>query len=152
MLKIYYSKPVALDEIEKAIRENFGIDVKDAGMLPMPEKAYEVARGQYNAAFLVSILPPYSIWIVDEDIYVDNMNFVFGLAMQNRAVVSCYRLPSNAMIAKEVVHEVGHIFGLSHCKNECVMQFSNSLAEAMKKPGKLCEKCKRKIRKNNFSN
>jgi|Deesub1362A_J573_1020465.scaffolds.fasta_scaffold03434_2 archaemetzincin len=147
MLKIYYSRPIALDEIEKAIRKNFGISVKDAGMLPIPEKAYDITRRQYNAAFLVSILPPYSIWIVDKDIYVDNMNFVFGLAMQNRAVVSCYRLPSDTMIAKEVVHEVGHIFGLLHCKNECVMQFSNSLAEAMKKPIKLCEECKRKLRR-----
>ncbi len=116
-------------------------------MLPMLERAYNPERKQYNAAFLVSILPPYSVWIVDKDIYVDNMNFVFGLAMQNRAVVSCYRLPSDAMIAKEVVHEVGHIFGLPHCKNKCVMQFSNSLAEAMKKPSKLCEECKRRIRK-----
>jgi len=90
-------------------------------------------------------IPPYSIWIVDKDIYVDKMNFVFGIAWQRKAIISTYRLPDE-IIPKEVVHEVGHIFGLEHCRNHCVMQFSNSLTEAMAKPSKLCNECKRKLK------
>jgi len=50
------------------------------------------------------------------------------------------------MIEKEVIHELGHIFGLPHCKNKCVMQFSNSLAEAMEKPSHFCQECIKKLK------
>jgi archaemetzincin len=72
------------------------------------------------------------------------MNFVFGVAMQSRAIVSSFRT-GEKLIPKEVVHEVGHIFGLSYCKNYCVMQFSNSVMKAIAKPDILCEKYERKL-------
>ncbi|RLF43658.1 MAG: peptidase [Thermoplasmata archaeon] len=147
-IKIYYSKSLALNKIGRAVKENFGAEIEDAGMKSILEEAYDRIRKQYDAVLLASHLPPYSLWIVDKDIYVDKMNFVFGLAFQNRAIISTYRLPSDEMIVKEVVHELGHVFGLPHCKNKCVMQFSNSLAEAMKKPSKLCNECKKKIKRN----
>ena len=138
---------MALDKIEKAVKENFGVEIEDAGIRKISEEAYNRVRKQYDAVLLAALLPFHSLWIVDKDIYANKMNFVFGLAMRGRAIISSYRLPSDEMLAKEVVHELGHVFGLPHCKNKCVMQFSNSLMEAMKKPSKLCEKCKKKINK-----
>ncbi|MCD6474436.1 MAG: hypothetical protein J7K47_06010 [Thermoplasmata archaeon] len=64
--------------------------------------------------------------------------------MQSRAIVSSFRT-GEKLIPKEVVHGVGYIFGLSHCKNYCVMQFSNSVMEAIAKPDILCEKCEKNL-------
>ena len=43
---------------------------------------------------------------------------------QEKAILFQQRIP------KEVVHELGHLFKLSHCdKRYCVMHFSNSLKD-----------------------
>ena len=47
--------------------------------------------------------------------------------------------------SKEAIHEIGHVLGLKHCKNNCVMQFSNTLYEAKAKPSILCNNCKKII-------
>jgi archaemetzincin len=46
------------------------------------------------------------------------------------------------MVAKECVHEAGHVLGMDHCKNNCVMRFSNSIEDAENKPDVLCARCK----------
>ena len=55
--------------------------------------------------------------------------------------------PDNSLfyqrISKEAVHELGHSFGLGHCKNKkCVMHFSNSLSDTDIKTSNLCNVCK----------
>ncbi|MBN1456049.1 MAG: hypothetical protein JW945_07345 [Methanomicrobia archaeon] len=74
------------------------------------------------------------------------MNFVFGLAHTGTAaVLSPHRLYSEELIVKEEIHELGHVPGLQHCTNECVMHYSNSLTEAEAKPARLCERCRAHI-------
>ncbi len=145
-MKFFYSKDLDFQKIADALKENFGVEIEDAGFLALPEDVYNKKRKQYNAKYLMRFIPDFSIWIVDADIYVEGMNFIFGLAMANRAIVSCYRIPDE-IIAKEVVHEVGHLFGLSHCKNDCVMKFSNSVKDAIMKPSFLCNECKKKLKR-----
>jgi archaemetzincin len=50
-------------------------------------------------------------------------------------------------IAKEIIHEVGHLKGFNHCKNKrCVMAFSNSIYDTDFKDYKFCNECKRRLK------
>ncbi len=46
---------------------------------------------------------------------------------------------------KLILHELGHLLGLGHCVNYCVMRFSNNLLELDEKPDEFCEECKYKL-------
>ena len=46
----------------------------------------------------------------------------------------------------EVLHELGHVFGLDHCERiDCVMWFSNTLVQTDRKDLQFCERCAEKI-------
>ena len=148
-----------VSEVIEALEAVFMIEpggeaiVKDAD-----RDAYDRNRMQYNASILLNSITTtwrakattktktassFYLWIVSEDIFVRGMNFVFGVAKPGKgAVLSTCRLDSLDLIKKEAIHEMGHVFGLQHCSNKCVMQFSNSVYEAKKKPAELCDKCK----------
>ncbi|MDI6897088.1 MAG: peptidase [Methanocella conradii] len=134
--------------VARRLQEVYGVSTVDRGKLDMYEGAYDVKRRQYDAHALLDYLirnmsSEHALWIVDGDIYYDHLNFVMGLAMYNLAgVVSTYRLFSADMVAKEAVHEAGHILGLGHCKNDCVMRFSSSIADAERKQPGLCARCR----------
>jgi archaemetzincin len=141
--------------VARRLQEVYGAATIDRGKLDIYEGAYNARRRQYDAHALLDYLirnmsSEHAIWLVDGDIYYGHLNFVMGLAMYHLAgVVSTYRLFSAEMVAKEAVHEAGHILGLDHCKNDCVMRFSSSIADAERKQPGLCARCrdllKRKI-------
>ncbi|MHC1635213.1 MAG: archaemetzincin family Zn-dependent metalloprotease [Candidatus Methanospirareceae archaeon] len=114
--------------------------------------AYNARRKQYNASILLDYArkrrgEAVFLWMVSDDIYIEGTNFVFGIAKDGEgAVLSLYRLHTAELIKKEALHEMGHVFGLEHCRNLCVMQFSNSLYEAMMKPAEFCEDCKKLLK------
>jgi len=39
--KVYYTKRVDLEAIEKALRENFDVAIEDAGFLALPKKCFK---------------------------------------------------------------------------------------------------------------
>jgi len=95
--------------------------------------------------------------ICDLDAYSDQLNFVFGQAHLDGSISAIYlsRLRQEfyglnsdeslfcQRIVKEAVHELGHVFGLNHCRNtKCVMYFSNSLADTDVKTSQFCNICK----------
>jgi archaemetzincin len=121
------------------------------------EDGYDPARGQWRAeAMLERCVVPhgsldgYAVGLTTKDLYVQSLNFVFGLALGEKkaAIVSMYRLMQGsratvaARVAKETIHEVGHLQGLAHCEDErCVMWFSNTLAETDRKGAMFCSRC-----------
>jgi archaemetzincin len=88
--------------------------------------------------------------VTDVDLFVPELNFVFGEADARRgvAIFSLARLHTDGRRARtvflkraatEAVHELGHTYGLDHCADSCcVMWFSNTLAETDRKGLAMC--------------
>jgi len=133
--------------------------------MPVPSEAFNKTRQQYRSDIILSKVHDYALkdealdyllGIMDVDIFVSELNFVFGEAEcpGKAALISLWRLrpefygqASNMelfleRITKEAVHEVGHSLGLRHCSNPfCVMYFSNSIFETDRKQSLFCTKC-----------
>ena len=49
----------------------------------------------------------------------------------------------HARLVKECVHEIGHTFGLTHCRNRgCVMGRANTIHDVDAKGDDLCRECR----------
>jgi archaemetzincin len=157
------------DKIMERLKDEVGgifrcpIEIK-AGFSDLTQ-AYNPERKQYFSSKLLASLEKSEgeervVGIADVDLYVPRLNFVFGEAdiVSGTAIVSLCRLkpeyyglaPDEALFleraTKEIVHELGHTFGLGHCPdNKCVMHFSNSLADTDVKESYFCNKCRPKI-------
>lgn len=139
----------------------FGIKCEVKLPIELTEDAYDPLRDQYLAAIILSNLKRMGfpeaekvLGIVGEDLYADELNFVFGQAELGGkySVVSVSRLrPSSPRqyenlfyerMLKECVHELGHTFGLGHCPDvRCVMHFSNTLRDTDVKSASFCKRC-----------
>ena len=137
-------------------------------VLGIPKTAYVAERDQYYAEFfLKEALKSFRdkdiekiLAVTKVNIFTDDLNFVFGVAQLNgrAALISLYMLdPRNygeqynerlffSRIVKEAVHELGHTYGLRHCKNlKCVMSFSNSVTDVDRKAKDFCDDCRVKL-------
>ena len=141
--------PLVLDLLNEELSEILQKPVRVGKGLDEVGYAYNPARNQFLSTAILKVLleqndlPGYEriLGVVDHDLYVPELNFVFGEASPRAAVLSLPRLretfyerPGNTglfrkRVLTEAVHELGHTYGLGHCrKASCVMFFSNSLA------------------------
>jgi len=156
-----------LTYLSNQIEKIFPFSVKIGKALPDPDYAYNRRRDQYKSDLILRRLQKLNlegaektIGVVDLDLYTPGLNFVFGLAsMGGKAALIAlprlrqqfYGLPKDEKLyysraVKEAVHELGHTFGLGHCKERgCVMHFSNSLADTDYKEKEFCEDCLDKL-------
>jgi len=154
-----------MEKLEDRVGGIFHCPVEtEAGFSDLAQ-AYNPERKQYHSSKLLASLGKAEreekvVGVADVDLYVPRLNFVFGEAdvLSGTAIVSLCRLrqdyyglaPDEALFleraTKEIVHEVGHTFGLEHCSNNrCVMHFSNSLADTDLKEAHFCRMCRPKI-------
>ena len=154
-----------VDKLKDRVGSIFQCPVETEAGFGELAQAYDPERKQYDSSKLLASLGKAKreeriVGIADVDLYVPGLNFIFGEADvgSGTAIVSLYRLrqeyygldPDEALFLeraiKEVVHELGHTFGLEHCpSNKCVMHFSNSLADTDVKEARFCDKCRPKI-------
>lgn len=124
---------------------------------------YNSDRKQYHSTEILRQLLPFTteneqhiLGIMDEDLYIPILTFVFGeaqlhgrcaLMSGHRLHQEYYGLPADETLylnrcEKEAVHELGHTLGLKHCENfECVMRYSNSIADIDIKRNIFCPNC-----------
>lgn len=125
---------------------------------------FDGQRRQYNADKLIQMVEEHyaadhqkTIGLFQVDLFIPVLTYIFGQAYLNgrTAVASGYRLGNerygilkspdqfSERFAKEVIHELGHSFGLVHCHtNACVMQASTYVEDIDLKGAKFCPKCK----------
>lgn len=137
-------------------------------IMSLPGWAYNEERKQYDASKLIDFLHAElncagekKIAICNIDLYASDLNFVFGVAQNGGGIciVSLHRLDPKlygkggdyekmcGRVVKEAVHELGHCYGLDHCRNEkCVMSFSNDVVAVDRKGKFFCENCAEKLR------
>jgi archaemetzincin len=149
--------------LEDRIRGIFNCPVEIGAGLNNLDYAYDRTRKQYRSSKLIASLNSSGrerdekiVGVTGADIFAPGLNFVFGEAdvASGTAVVSLCRLRQEyyglaadeelflERATKEIVHELGHTFGLGHCPNPgCVMHFSNSLADTDRKGAGFCDKC-----------
>jgi len=156
---------VRADVVERVVRwlrEALGLPVI-IGRIPIdPEDAFLANRGQYDARRLLLELNEHSasaavrlVGITESDLCNVILDFVFGEAQLdgNVAICSAYRLSEKGeaegreeatarRLMKVVLHELGHVFGLSHCEDEdCAMHEAKSLADIDRRSTRYCSSC-----------
>jgi archaemetzincin len=163
--------PVSIELVSSLIhplRSIFQTEVSlDVPMNNVVNSVYDDSRLQYNSTDLIRELlkrfpssPSKVVGITSVDLFVPILTYVFGEAHLDgtAAVVSTYRL-DNAVYGlepdpilffqrslTEIVHELGHTYGLYHCKNqECAMHSSTAVEDIDLKNAMLCEECKKQI-------
>ena len=128
---------------------------------------YSADRGQYNATLILAGLLRYHsdpeskiVGITRVDLFIPVLTFVFGQAQLDGpgALVSTHRLRSEfyglprdrerlvERTIKEVVHEVGHSFGLVHCQDyNCVMHAATYVEDVDLKSSRFCPSCESQL-------
>lgn len=128
------------------------------------EETYNVQRQQYFSTKIIeAVKSVYSeidgnvLIITEMDLFVPVLTHIFGEAeLRGRySIVSTCRLHEEFYTSernpelllertfKEIMHELGHNFGLLHCRDwQCVMHSSSGIEEVDLKHSLYCENCK----------
>jgi len=157
-----------IEELMQAVRQTFKIAPKLGKANISLERAFDAGRIQYNSSNILLQLidnPPQDalkmLAIVEVDLFIPILTFVFGEAQLNgqASIISLHRLnnkyyglPENKKLLterliKEAIHELGHNFGLIHCRDHrCVMKSSTYVEDIDFKSTELCPRCFEQLR------
>ena len=156
--------PTLVDPLQSIFSRDVIIDPPISRIVP---KAFDDSRGQHNSTEILRELldlPQTNskiLGVTSVDLFVPVLTYVFGEAQLDGSVsvVSTYRLDNTIYgleadpvlfferILKEAVHELGHSFGLYHCKNlDCAMHASTAVEDIDVKGAALCPACQSNIK------
>jgi len=157
-----------LRPLEERLRAAFGVDVEVRRPWFDPDRAYDPSRSQYNSTLLLAQLQGGAgaaygrvLGVAGVDLFIPVLSYVFGEAQLpgRAAVISLHRLapeiyglPADEArlierVEKEAIHELGHTYGLIHCRQPgCVMRPSTYVEEIDLKGTWFCAECGRAVR------
>ncbi len=163
ILPINFSDQDLLVSLSDTLKDVFGFPVSFLHRSFSLEEGRDPLRNQYHSTWILSQLlkqaPEESckvLGVTSVDLYIPVLTYVFGEAQLNgiAAVVSSYRLrdelyglPKNPKglkerLEKEAVHELGHTFGIIHCRDpECIMYSTTYAEEIDFKSINFCKVC-----------
>ena len=165
-----FYEPDFLENIAKAVRPELGfaVNIRD-GHIDLSE-FYDPARRQYNGNSLLKMVDTLSfpesfktLGIFNVDLYIPILTYIFGQAFLNgrSGIASLYRFSNERYgisgnnhyllerFRKEVIHELGHTFGLIHCPTIiCVMRSSTYVEDVDQKKQHLCHNCSAQLESN----
>ncbi len=158
-----FSNALLLGDIISELSNRFVSKISVIEMQLNAGKYLSKERGQYYSTGLIAdamnITGNYSgkiIILTEIDLYVPVLTFIFGEAQLNgkHSIVSACRLHEEfysgksddkilfERLMKEILHELGHTYGLRHCVNwDCVMHTSPGIEEVDIKGSDYCKRC-----------
>ena len=156
-------KEADLAEMESYVRDILPLDPRRQASMSVPPTAYDPRRGQYDGTVMLraglELCPPDAtrlLVVAGQDLFIPMLTFIFGQAQLDgkAAIVSLARLhqefhglpPRRELMMdrfrKEVLHELGHTFGLTHCPDAtCAMSLSINIENIDRKRDELCHDC-----------
>ena len=170
LISFGYFDADVLRNVADLVKKEFllNVNIKE-GHLDLSE-FYDPTRRQYNGVKLIHIVEDaYSsdfsktIGLFNVDLFIPILTFIFGQAFLNgrSGIASNYRLSNERYgikldeklvlerFIKEVIHELGHTFGLIHCHiPTCVMRSSTYVEDIDQKSMHLCLNCRDEYNKN----
>ncbi len=163
ILPLRFSDSQLLADLAATLSHAFKLPVAILDVPLSLKEGYDPVRNQYNSTWILSRILDLApseeckiLGVTGVDLYVPVLTFVFGEAQLNgkAAVVSSFRLrdelyglPKNPerlkeRLEKEAIHELGHTFGLIHCREpDCVMFTSTYAEEIDFKSKDFCNAC-----------
>lgn len=162
----YFGKDI-LEKTAEAVVYEFqaSVNLKD-GHLDLSD-FFDPNRRQYNGNTLLKLVDslPFpdslkTIGLFNVDLFIPILTFIFGQAFLNgrTGIASLYRFSNERYgmtgdneflldrFKKEVIHELGHTFGLIHCHNPiCVMRSSTYVEDIDQKNQQFCMKCREEL-------
>ncbi len=163
LLAIGNVPPPVLPWVEATISDWCPWPVQRLPALPFPEDSFDAKRGQYKSVDFMKALARNApadatriLGVTEGDLAIPTLTFVFGQAQLDGqvAVVSLarlrqefYGLPADDTtlhdrLVKEVLHELGHTFGLTHCPDsKCVMSLATHIGLVDNKEDRYCSHC-----------
>jgi archaemetzincin len=152
-----------LEALREVLEFDIGLSSRLGNFSFSANSAFDPYRNQYDATRLWrQVLSAREgslhklLVVTDYDLFIPVLTFVFGEAhLGGRAGIvsacrlheSFYGLPPNddllfSRLLKETIHEIGHLYGLSHCYTPgCVMGPSTLIEGVDLKSEKFCLEC-----------
>jgi archaemetzincin len=167
LISFGYFRDDFLKNVAEAVKLEFLISVNiKEGHLDLSE-FYDPVRRQYNGVKLLKEVDNMfssdfakTIGLFSVDLFIPILTYIFGQAFLNGSsgIASHYRLSNERYgidaddslildrFKKEVIHELGHTFGLVHCHiPTCVMRSSTYVEDIDQKSANLCLNCRKDI-------
>jgi|WetSurMetagenome_2_1015567.scaffolds.fasta_scaffold32754_2 archaemetzincin len=163
-----FSNKALMKKLQEELSGIFSVNIDSIKLDFDLHNAYSHERKQYYSTKIIESAINHTdytdgivLMLTEIDLYIPVLTFIFGEAQLKgkHSIVSVCRLHEEfytgitndelfyERVKKEVLHELGHNFGLLHCFDwDCVMHSSNSIEEVDIKGSFYCKHCFEEIK------